>query len=185
MRILILKLSLLLKISSDGGSIGSCIYSSLTAKDSQSLRILQECKSLEDKLGCLGATNTVLKAEASMKEVMRRILKVDWDACLSTASQHDSTAVSAKMSSSVSWMKLWDRALNHWPRGTAALQALYRALTRPRFGQNGCSICDTQPEETYFEHYMICHMSIHSLELVIHALTSESTDIFEHARHFL
>ena len=117
----------LLKISSDGGSIGSRIYSSLTAKDSQSLRILQECKSLEDKLGCLGATNTVLNAEASMKEVKRRIVKVDWDAYLSTASQHDSTAVAAKISSSVSWMKLWDRALDHGPLGTAALQALYCA----------------------------------------------------------
>ena len=120
-----------------------------------------------------------------MKEVKRRILKVDWDACLSTASQHESTAVAAKISSSVSWMKLWDRALDHGPRGTAALQALYRALTRPRFGQNVCSICNTQPVETYFEHYTICHMPIHSLELVIDALTSESTDIFEHARHFL
>ena len=184
-RILILKLSLLIKISSDGDSIGSRIYSSLTAKDSQSLRILQECKSLEDKLGCLGATNTVLNAEASMKEVKRHILKVDWDACLSTASQHDSTAVAAKISSSVSWMKLRDRALDHGPRGTAALQALYRALTRPRFGQNVCSIWDTQPVEAYFEHYTICHTPIHSLELVIDALTSESTDIFEHARHFL
>ena len=57
-RIFILKLSLLFKISSDGDSIGNRIYSSLTAKDSQSLRIIQECKSLEDKLACLGATRS-------------------------------------------------------------------------------------------------------------------------------
>ena len=127
MRILILKLSLLLKISSDGGSIGSHIYSSLTAKDSQSLRILQECKSLEDKLGCLGATNTVLNAEASMKEVKRRILKVDWDACLSTASQHDSTSVAAKISSSVSWMKLWT---GPWTMGHVAPLPCKRYIVR-------------------------------------------------------
>ena len=157
----------------------------LTAKDSQSLRILQECKSLVGKLGCLGATNTILNAEASMKEVKRRILKINWDACLSTASQHDSTAVAATISSNVSWIKLWDRALDHGPRGTAALQALYRALTRPRFGLNVCSICDTQPVDTYFEHYTICHTPIHSLEIVIDALTSESTDTFEHTQHFL
>ena len=30
----------------------------------------------------------------------------------------------------------------------------------------------------------ICHTPIHSLELVVDALTSESTDIFEHAQHF-
>ena len=120
-----------------------------------------------------------------MKKVKRCILNVDWDACLSTASQHDITAIAARISSSESWMKLWDRALDHGPRGTAALQVLYRALTRPRFGQNVCSICYTQPEETYFEHYTICHTPIHSLELVIDSLISESTDIFEHARHFL
>ena len=120
-----------------------------------------------------------------MNEVKRRILKIDWDACLSIASQHDSTAVAAKISSNVSGMKLWDRALDHGPCGTAALQALYHALTRPRFGQNVCLICDTQPVETYFEHYTICHTPIHSLELIIDALTSGSTDIFEHARHFL
>ena len=76
-----------------------------------------------------------------MKEVKRHILKVDWEACLSTAIQHDSTAVAAKISS-VLWMKLWDRVSDHGPCGNAALQALYRALTRPRFGQNVCSICD-------------------------------------------
>ena len=94
-RILILKLSLLLKISSDGGSVASRIYFSLTAKDSQLLRILHEYKSLEDKLGSLGATNTVINAEASMKEVKWRILKVDWDTCLSTASEHNTIAVSS------------------------------------------------------------------------------------------
>ena len=37
----------------------------------QSLRITQECQSLEDKLGCHGATNAILKAEAGLKEVKR------------------------------------------------------------------------------------------------------------------
>ena len=83
--------------------------------------MLQEWKSLGDKLSCLGATNTVLNAEVSMKEVKRRILKVDWDTCLSTASQRDRTAVAAKISSIVSWMKLWDRPLDHGPRGTNGL----------------------------------------------------------------
>ena len=114
----------------------------------------QECQSLEDKLGCPGATTTLLKAEASLKEVKRDILKVDWETCLSTASRHGSTAVAANISSSASWMKLWDMALDHGPRSTAALQALYSTLTSPRFGQNICSICET---EAYFEH--LCNQS--------------------------
>ena len=145
-RILVLKLSLLVKISSADDSIGSRIYSSLTAKDSHSLKILQECKSLEDKLGCPGATNSILNTEASMKEVKRHILKVDWEVCLSKASQHDSTTVASRISSSVSWLKLWDSVLDHGPRGTAALQSLYRVLTRPRFGHNVCPICKIEEE---------------------------------------
>ena len=184
-RILVLKLSLLVKINSADDSIGSRIYSSLTAKDSHSLKILQECKSLEDKLGCPGATNSILNTEASMKEVKRHILKVDWEVCLSKASQHDSTTVASRISSSVSWLKLWDSVLDHGPRGTAALQALYRVLTRPRFGHNVCPICKIEPEENYFEHHTICHTSINNTELIINALAEESTDIFELARHFL
>ena len=44
-------------------------------------------------------------------------------------------------------------ALDHGPRGTAALQALYRTLTRPRIGQdlNVCSICKIELSESYFD----------------------------------
>ena len=112
----------------------------------------------------LGTTNTILKAEASLKEVKRHILKVDWETCLSTASQHGSTAIAANISSSASWMKHWDMALDHGPHGITALQALYSMLTRPRFCQSISSTCETESEETYFEHYTIL---IHSPELVI------------------
>ena len=70
-------------------------------------------------------------------------------------------------------------ALDHGPRGTAALQALHRTLTRPRIGQdlNVCSICKTELSESYFEHYSI---SIHNPELIISCLAKESAEVFDY-----
>ena len=46
----------------------------------------------------------------------------DWETCISTASQHNSTAVAANICRSASWLRLWDMALDYGPRGTAALE---------------------------------------------------------------
>ena len=57
---------------------------------------------------------------------------MDWEACITEASHHSSTAVASQIASKASWMKLWDMALDRGPCGTP-LQALYRKLTRPQF----------------------------------------------------
>ena len=112
------------------------------------------------------------------------ILKIDWESCLSTASQHGSTAVAARISSSVSWLKLWDMALDHGPRGTAVLQALYRTLTKPSFGKSRCSICDMEDVASHFEHHVVKHTPIQIPERIVQCLLEESPEIFDHARHF-
>ena len=121
-----------------------------------------------------------------MKQVKKQILKADWEACLFAASQHQSTTVAARISTCVSWPKLWDMALDHGERGTAALQALFRTLTRPTFGQNTCPVCKTQQTEiSHFEHFVTCHTPITTSEFVIDLLTTESQDVFAYAQHFL
>ena len=92
-RILIRKLNLLSRISSEEESTSGRIFSHLAATDPQSLQIIQECRSLEGKLNCQGTTDSVLNSESSPKEVKKRILMTDWETCISTASQHNSTAV--------------------------------------------------------------------------------------------
>ena len=52
-RVLILKFS---KVSSDEDAVGYRIYANLATKDHQSLRIVQECQSLEGILECSGVT---------------------------------------------------------------------------------------------------------------------------------
>ena len=183
-RILIQKLNLLAKISSDEDTVGGRIYSKLSAIDPQSLRIVQECKFLEEKLKCRGVTQSMLKLECSSREAKKLILKIDWESCLSTASQHGSTAVAARISSSVSWLKLWDMALDHGPRGTAVLQALYRTLTKPSFGKSRCSICDMEDVASHFEHHVVKHTPIQIPERIVQCLLEESPEIFDHARHF-
>ena len=110
-RILIRKLNLLSRISSEEESTSGRSFSHLAATDPQSLRIIQECRSLEGKLNCQGTTDSVLNSESSPKEVKKRILMTDWETCISTASQHNSTAVAANICRSASWLRLWDLAL--------------------------------------------------------------------------
>ena len=61
------KLNLLFKINSEEDSIGCHIFSKLAAKDPQSLRIIQECRYLEDRVECHGATDNILNSETSRK----------------------------------------------------------------------------------------------------------------------
>ena len=162
-RILIGKLCLLSKVSSGEGLNWLLCF---LQPDPQSLRIVQECRSLEAKLDCYGVTDNVVGAVVSVKQVKKQILKADWEACLFAASQHQSTTVAARISTCVSWPKLWDMALDHGECGTAALQALFHTLTRPTIGQNICPVCKTQQAEiSHFEHFVTCHMAALSLSL--------------------
>ena len=58
-RILTRKLNLLSKVSSGGESIGCHMYTFLAVANPQSLRLIQECLSLENKLDCHGVTDLV------------------------------------------------------------------------------------------------------------------------------
>ena len=164
-RVLTRKLNLLSKVSSEGESIGCRMYTSLTVADPLSLRLVQECLSLENKLDCHSASDLVLKADNNsqgLRGIKKLILESDWKACLSEASQHQSTSLAAKIATHTTWPKLWDIALDHGTQGTAALQALYHTLTRPSFGQKPCPFCDNNSTElSHFEH----------LSLVIHPLS--------------
>ena len=71
-------------------------------------------------------------------------------------------------------------------QGTAALQALYQALTRPSFGEKPCLFCDNQStEQSHFERFITSHTPFVSPEFIVELLAGESTDIFVHAKHFL
>ena len=115
-RILIRKLNLLYKVSSGEELIGCRIYASLSITDPQSLRLIQECLSLEEKIRCHGVTDIVLSNNGDsgcIRGVNKLMLEDDWDACLREASQHQSTAIAARIATCTTWPKLWDMALDH------------------------------------------------------------------------
>ena len=121
------------------------MYTSLSIADPLSLRLMQKCLSLESKLNCHGATDLVLKTDNNSQDlrgIKKLVFESNWKACLSEASQHQSTSLAAKIATHTTWPKLWDMALDHGAQSTAALQALYRALTRPGFGQEPCPFCN-------------------------------------------
>ena len=99
-------------------SIGSQIFSSLPQG---SLRLIQECRHLEEKLSCQGCTDSLLNSQSSLREKKREILKTDWDSYITEGNM----AIAAQIAVNALWVKLWDMALDYGPRGTECLQAYY------------------------------------------------------------
>ena len=106
-------------------------------------------------------TDLVLKTDSNSQDlrgIKKLVFESDWKACLSEASQHQSTSLAAKIATHTTWLKLWDMALDHGTQGTTALQALYHTLTRPSFGQKPCRFCDNHSTKLFhFEHFITCH----------------------------
>ena len=100
-RIFILKLSLVHKLNESEDSIGGHIMACLPKK---SIRLMQECRYLEDKLSCQGFTDAILTSQSSLKEKKREVLKIDWDSCIKEASCHSSTATAANVAVGNSWL---------------------------------------------------------------------------------
>ena len=180
-RILISKLSLLVKLREGEDSIGSQIFSSVPQG---SLSLVQECRQLEERLSCKGCTNSLLNSQSSLKEKKKDILRTDWDSCIMKASDHCSTTIAAQIARNVSWVKLWDMALDHGPRGTEHLQALYQELTRPQFQKGVCHLCESQFQGPYFNHFTLSHTRLPDPEQIISCLSHSDSDIFMYAKHF-
>ena len=91
-RVLISKLSLLSKLSERGDSIGGQIFSGLPH---ESLKLVRECRYLEEKLSCQGCTDALLSSQSSRREMKQEILQADWDVCIIEANNHSSTTIAA------------------------------------------------------------------------------------------
>ena len=78
--------------------------------------------------GCQGSLLT------SLERAKKIVLTEEWKSCIHRVAMH---------SRDVSWGESMDIALNCGPHGTAMLQALYRALTRPTFKTATCPVFKT------------------------------------------
>ena len=177
-RIFIRELSLFSKVSKEGETIGCHIFSE---SSQDSLRLVQECRAMEGRLVSNGVTDALLSGMSDLHVIKKGVLLVDWSTCITEASHHSSTIVASQIASKMSWLKLWDMALDQGPRGTNHLQALYRELTRPQFKPDTCHLCESQMNVPYFHHY---HTPLQDPDNVINSLIHSSLQIFEYAKHY-
>ena len=63
-----------------------------------------------------------------VRGMTKLIAETDWEKCLRDAKQHQSTSVAAEISSSTSWLKLWDMALDRGQLGTLSANPVSRAI---------------------------------------------------------
>jgi hypothetical protein len=188
-RIFVRKLSLLHKICTNHDSIGHRFYLSITATSSQPLQLIESCKSLESRFNCTGLTSQVISSDfsdfGSFTAMKKHVMDQDHSKTIAEASAHGSTSVAARIASEVSWLRLWDLALDHGQQGTAALQGLYRTLTAPSFGQSPCPHCSIEDyRQPYFEHFVSYHSPFSSSDFIVNLLCNSHPDIFIHAKYF-
>ena len=96
----------------------------------------------------------------SIREMKYEILELDKkkhaDKCLEKA------PIVPEVSRQISWVRLWDAALDlEWKR-VKGLQLLSRALSHHRRGNHPCHLCDIAPppELSVLDHILISHLNL-------------------------
>ena len=168
-------------------SVKRCTLSSPSTAP-QRLCLVEECLSLEDKVGCNGVTQDILDGySASVWGRTKLIAEKDWEKCLCDAQIHQGTHGVSKIASSTSWLKLWDMALDHGQQGTLSLQTLFQEPSRPCYGSTPCHRCNIESlEEHYFYHFISSHSNVGvSPSSIIRQLADGDPDVFRVAKYIL
>jgi hypothetical protein len=94
-------------------------------------------------------TGEILMSIDSWRGVQKRILSADKKLTLERCDAHQSLKHVSSVYSELSWLKIWDMALDHGVKGTRAALCLFNTISRPLFGDRLCPRCETQvPEHT-------------------------------------
>ena len=98
--------------------------------------IIQQCKMLESRLQiseslvdkCLEDPDTAVCTAKTCRNI---ILDHDRQLLLDKAKHHPEASIISQVSNSISWLNIWDRALDYGVRGTNRIQFLIKILTHP------------------------------------------------------
>ena len=160
-RILIRKLTYLAKLlSSNKRSISSDIFSSAIISDPLNVSLIQQCIMLESENGidvlrlCLECPEA---ATAHVKLAKPEIINTDLTNLASSISPSSSTYLVCCVSKEVSWLKLWDLALDRGVHGTKLLQSLLFHLCRPVYKGFTCPMCSMTIDSRWFSHLCSSH----------------------------
>jgi len=161
-RVLIRKLNYLRKLVGEGEEkLSSQIYHLFASKDVSKLTIVEQCHYLEAVYGTT-FTGEILTSADSWRSVKARIISADKDLRFEQSRTHQSLKHLSAIHFELSWLKVWDGALDHGVQGTKAALCLFNTLSRPLFGDRLCPRCGTSVTEdlTYVEHLILDHRDL-------------------------
>ena len=99
------------------GYVGQELLSRLL-EQSAPTQLMENCEFLEDSVGVCGLTKDVLNGSILARVVKAITEEEDLHNLLAVASQHPSTPIAASIAARMSWLKLWDVALDWGVNGT-------------------------------------------------------------------
>ena len=79
--------------------------------NSPTIQLIESCLFLESQLSLKGMTEFVKEASIGPKGMKKELTEKDRELLLSSAMEHQGTALASKIAAEVSWLKLWDTAL--------------------------------------------------------------------------
>ena len=90
------------------------------------------------------------------------LLKSDFEALLSSASNHPSAKLVTTVAETTSWCQLWDIALDHGVQGTHSMQTLLKELSCRTFERFSCRSCGVSlsKDSLWFDHICTNHPDV-------------------------
>ena len=147
----------------ENDKLSSQILKSFAERDISNLSIVEQCRYLEGVYGT-DFTGEIIDSRLSQRDMQKAILTADKAFRLKDCDTHQSLKLitGPGIPSELSWLKIWDMALDHGARGTKAALSFFSALSHPVFGNRLCPHC-AQPieqESTYLEHLVESHSEL-------------------------
>ena len=178
-RVLIRKLNYLRKLVGEGEErLSSQIFLAFGSRDVSQLTIIEQCRYLETVYET-NFTGEVLTSADVWRNIHKKILTVDKHLRADSASTHQSLKHLSAIHSEVSWLRIWDVALDYGTRGSKSALSLFRTLSHPLFG---CPRCETPiTDTTYIEHLIHHHkeLKLTPIEEITESLISASPDLLK------
>ena len=122
-------------------TIGPTLFRALAMVDVYDISLVQQCLLLEDHFS-IKATQACLQdpkaAVSTAKDYFKQLLEIDLKLSLQRAEGHLSLKHILEVSKKISWMKVFDMALNHGTKGTRTVQSIMKMLSVPLYGHRKC-----------------------------------------------
>jgi len=194
--ILLRKVNFLAKLLSTASSSSSRVFISATISDPLNVSLIQQCRMLESVVGvsivdeCLRSPDDAPYIVRALKSSIQDEVR---DSLLSSASNHPSAHLVAKIEAKVPWCQLWDRALDLGTRGTEQLQRIVHLLAQPIYKNFTCLLCHQQvnPTTTWLSHVsasshpITLNSRVLSEQDILNIIIKEQDNIFKLSFHNL